>query len=88
VETVLTGIIREGSRKGVFRPGLYSDASRLVIALLDTVILHLDDDHVEELTRDMLVLLQRGLRRAIRLRRRDERLDRKANREEESDGWG
>lgn len=77
MEEVLVETIREGSRKGVFRPGLYRDVSRMVIALLDTMIFHLDDTEISELTEDLLILLQRGLRRAIRLRRRDERLDRK-----------
>ena len=78
VEAKLVEIIREGSRKGVFRPGLYHDASRMVIALLDTVIIYLDDPDVSELTDDLLVMLQRGLRRVLRLRRRDERRDRRA----------
>ncbi len=77
IESMVQEIIRDGSRRGVFRPGLYHDAQGLVMALLDTVILNLEDPRVEQLSQDMLVLIQRGLRRRLRLRRRDERRDRR-----------
>lgn len=87
IEELVAEIIREGSRRGIFRPGLYEDATRLVMALLDTIIAHLDDPEVEELSRDMLRLIQRGLRRAIRLRRRDERRDRRLIQDDEDLDW-
>ncbi|MFW5695011.1 MAG: TetR/AcrR family transcriptional regulator [Alkalispirochaeta sp.] len=87
IEELVTDIIRDGSRRGIFRPGLYEDATRLVMALLDTIIARLDDPEVETLSRDMLRLIQRGLRRAIRLRRRDERRDRRLIQDDEELDW-
>jgi AcrR family transcriptional regulator len=87
IEELVAEIIRDGSRRGIFRPGLYEDATGLVMALLDTTIAHLDDAEVEKLSRDMLRLIQRGLRRAIRLRRRDERRDRRLIQDDEDLDW-
>lgn len=87
IEELVSEIIREGARRGIFRPGLYEDATRLVMALLDTIIDHLDDPEVEQLSQDMLRLIQRGLRRAIRLRRRDERRDRRLIQDDEDLDW-
>lgn len=87
IEDLLAEIIRDGARRGVFRPGLYEDAQRLVMALLDTVIAHLDDPEVEELSRDVLRLIQRGLRRTLRLRRRDERRDRRIIQDDDDLDW-
>lgn len=77
MERVLAEVIREGTRKGVFRSSLYANPTAMVTALFDAAIMHLDDPNSEELLRDLLVLVQRGLRRTLRLRRRDERLDRR-----------
>jgi hypothetical protein len=77
VEEMLREIILEGSRKGVFRTSLYDDPTRLVISIFNTLIYHIEDDDVDVLLGDMLTFLQRGLRRTLRLRRRDERLDRR-----------
>ena len=87
IEKMVREIIRDGSRRGVFRPGLYHDAHKLVMTLLDTVILNLDDPRVEALSQDMLVLIQRGLRRRLRLRRRDERRDRRLIGEDTGVDW-
>ncbi|MFW5827184.1 MAG: TetR/AcrR family transcriptional regulator [Alkalispirochaeta sp.] len=87
MEELVSEVIRDGARRGIFRPGLYEDATRLVMALLDTIIDHLDDPEVEQLSQDMLRLIQRGLRRAIRLRRRDERRDRRLIQDDEELDW-
>ncbi len=87
IEELVSEIIREGALRGIFRPGLYEDATRLVMALIDTIIDHLDDPEVEQLSQDMLRLIQRGLRRAIRLRRRDERRDRRLIQDDEDLDW-
>ncbi|TVR66831.1 MAG: TetR/AcrR family transcriptional regulator [Spirochaetaceae bacterium] len=87
IEKMVREIIRDGSRRGVFRPGLYHDANRLVMVLLDTVIFNFDDPRVEMLAQDVLVLIQRGLRRRLRLRRRDERRDRRLIDEENPIEW-
>ncbi|NBC30793.1 MAG: TetR family transcriptional regulator [Spirochaetes bacterium] len=77
VEELLREIIREGTAKNVFRTGLYRDPARLIIAIFDTIVYQIDRDDIDSLLSDMLVFLQRGLRRTLRLRRRDERYDRK-----------
>lgn len=87
IEHMVDEIIREGTRRGVFRTGLYRNTARLVISMMDTLILNLDDPAVDELTQDTLVLLQRGLRRVLRLRNRDERRDRRMMRGEEEIDW-
>lgn len=87
IERMVREILRDGARRGVFRPGLYHDSHRLVMVLLDTVIYNFDDPRVESLAQDMLVLIQRGLRRRLRLRRRDERLDRRMIGEEAPIEW-
>ncbi|MDA3947967.1 MAG: helix-turn-helix domain containing protein [Spirochaeta sp.] len=87
IEEILGEIIRDGSRRNIFRPGLYNDAHAMVMVLLDTVIVHLDDRNIEAISRDILTLLQRGLRRTIRLRRRAERLDRRIIQDDEGLDW-
>lgn len=87
IEEIVAEIIRDGSRRGVFRPGLYHDATAMVLAILDAMIAHLDDPHIESLSQDMLVLLQRGLRRVLRLRRREERHDRRVLSDDDELDW-
>jgi AcrR family transcriptional regulator len=77
VEELLREIIREGTAKNVFRTGLYRDPARLIIAIFDTIVYQIDRDDIDSLLSDMLIFLQRGLRRTLRLRRRDERYDRR-----------
>ena len=77
LERMVDEIIREGTRKGVFRASLYHNATALVTVIFDAVILHVEDENPDDLFADLLVFLQRGLRRALRLRRRDERRDRR-----------
>lgn len=87
IEELVAQIIHDGSKRGIFRPGLYKDVNLLVVSLFDTVINRLDDPKVETLSRDMLVLIQRGLRRVLRIRRRDERLDRRVLQEQDDIDW-
>jgi AcrR family transcriptional regulator len=85
IEEILGEVIREGSRRNVFRPGLYNDAHCMVLALLDTIIAKLDDPRIDTITEDVLTLLQRGLKRTIRLRHRAERLDRRNSTDDDLD---
>jgi AcrR family transcriptional regulator len=87
IEDIMHDIIREGSRRNVFRPGIYNNAHRMVMALLDTVILHLDDPEIDAIAQDVLLLLQRGLKRTLRLRRRAERLDRRIGGPDDDPDW-
>lgn len=87
IEDALGQILREGSRRGSFRTTRFHDAQAMVTSMLDTLILSLDSPHVDKLADDLLVLVERGLRRAIRLRRRAERLDRRSSVGEEDIDW-
>ncbi len=84
VEEMIAETIRDGSRRGIFRPGLYENVNGMVLALLELVISTSAHPDIDVLTRDILVLLQRGLRRAIRIPRRDELRDRRILQREES----
>jgi hypothetical protein len=57
----------------------------MVLALLDTIIAKLDDPRIDTITEDVLTLLQRGLKRTIRLRHRAERLDRRNSTDDDLD---
>lgn len=77
LQRMFNQIISEGARRGIFRPGLYSDASVMVVALIELVIINQEREQSEELAQDLLTLLQRGLRRAVRIPRPDELRDRR-----------
>jgi AcrR family transcriptional regulator len=68
VERVIADIIREGSRKGLFRSRPYNDPCKMVLAIYDAILMNLESDRIEDLMNDILVLLERGLKRRMRLR--------------------
>lgn len=67
VEKVISEIIREGSRKGVFRVRQYKNPRRMVLAIYDAILMNLDSDGAEDLMNDILRLLERALKRRVRL---------------------
>jgi len=67
VEKVISEIIREGSRKGVFRIRPYKNPRRMVLAIYDAILMNLDSNGVEDLMNDILHLLERALKRRVRL---------------------
>ncbi len=67
VEKVISEIIREGSRKGVFRVRRYKNPRRMVLAIYDAILMNLDSESVEDLMNDILHLLERALKRRVRL---------------------
>ncbi len=67
VEKVVSEIIREGSRKGVFRVRQYRNPRRMVLAIYDAILMNLDSDGAEDLMNDILRLLERALKRRVRL---------------------
>ncbi len=77
VERIMAEVLREGAMSNVFRTGLYRNATFLVTGLFDTILQNLDAPQLEDLVEDLLTLIERGLKRRLRLRRRDERLDRR-----------
>jgi AcrR family transcriptional regulator len=67
VEKVISAIIREGSRKRVFRVRQYKNPRRMVLAIYDAILMNLDSDGAEDLMNDILRLLERALKRRVRL---------------------
>ncbi len=61
-------LIKEGGQKGEFRSRLFKDPRAMVMALFEAALLHLDAQGAEDLAHDLVVLMQRGLGRRIRLR--------------------
>jgi AcrR family transcriptional regulator len=77
IEQLLDGILREGTRKRVFRTDLFQDPRGMLIAVFNSMLVDPDEKSVTRLMNDLLLLIRRGLGRRLRLRRRDERLDRR-----------
>ena len=77
IEGQFTEILRHGGNRRVFRSGLFHDPKRMVVSLFDTILLNLESDDISDLMDDILLLLERGLKRRLRLRQRDERRDRR-----------
>jgi len=67
VEQVITQVLQEGSRKGVFRVRRYKNPKRMVLAIYDAILMNLDSAGAENLTDDVLHLLERALKRRVRL---------------------
>jgi AcrR family transcriptional regulator len=82
VESILGDILEEGTRKGVFRTSLFRDPRRMLIAIFSAVPLDGGAAASLDLADDMMVLIERGLKRWLRFRR-DERVDVRARRRED-----
>jgi len=67
VEKVIIQILHEGSRKGVFRIRQYKNPKRMVLAIYDAILMNLDSASAENLMNDILHLLERALKRRVRL---------------------
>jgi AcrR family transcriptional regulator len=67
VEKVIVQILQEGSRKGVFRVRNYKNPKRMVLAIYDAILMNLDSAGAENLMNDILHLLERALKRRVRL---------------------
>jgi AcrR family transcriptional regulator len=79
IEELLGEILAEGTSKGVFRTSLFHDAQRMLVEIFFAVSLNGRAADATELAEDMMVLIERGLKRWLRFRR-DERLDVRAHR--------
>jgi AcrR family transcriptional regulator len=88
VEEVVTQILREGSRKGVFRVRQYKNPKRMVLAIYDAILMNLDSSGAENLMNDVLYLLERALKRRVRLPGSGTLRDRRAIAREEGEGSG
>jgi AcrR family transcriptional regulator len=77
IEGLLDEILKEGARKRVFRARLFQNPRRMLLAVYNSVLMDPGEGSVTELMNDVLLLVERGLKRRLRLRKRDERLDRR-----------
>jgi hypothetical protein len=77
IERLLDEILKEGAGKRVFRTGLFQNPHRMLLAVYNSVLLDPDEGSLTELMNDVLILIERGIKRRLRLRQRDERLDRR-----------
>jgi AcrR family transcriptional regulator len=75
VETILGEILVDGTRHGVFRTGLFRNPKRMLVAIFSAV--SLNGEPSMELADDVMLLVERGLKRWLRFRHA-ERVDRRA----------
>ena len=83
IEALLGEILDEGTRKGVFRTSLFRDPRRMLVAIFFAVPLNGGTADSLDLADDVMVLIERGLRRWLRFRyeeRRDVRTQRRTRR--------
>lgn len=81
IEKLLEEILAEGTRKGVFRTSLFKNPRRMLFAIFTTLSLNARDQSSDDLTDDVMMLIERGLKRWLRFRRA-ERLDLRARRKQ------
>jgi AcrR family transcriptional regulator len=79
VEALVEDILAEGTRRGVFRTSLFRNPKRMLIAIFTVLPLNARGPYTEDLAEDVMMLIERGLKRWLRFRR-DERLDTRARR--------
>jgi AcrR family transcriptional regulator len=77
IEGMIHEIIEEGMQKRVFRSGIFRDPTRMVSAIYQGILIGIDHEESDDLLHDILLLMSRGLKRRFRLRKRDERRDRR-----------
>ena len=80
IEGLIGGILAEGTRKGIFRTDVFRNPTQVLMAVFRSLLTETAVADVDDLIRDASLLVERGLKRWIRLRMRDERLDRRASR--------
>ena len=80
VEELIEEILSEGTRRGMFRTSLFRNPKRMLIAIFTTLPLNVPGPYTADLTDDVMMLIDRGLKRWLRFRQRDERLDSRARR--------
>jgi len=79
IEGMIREIIDEGMQKRVFRSGIFRDPTRMVSSIYQGILIGIDRGESDDLLHDILLLMSRGLKRRFRLRKRDERRDRRIN---------
>ena len=77
IEALLGDILAEGTRKGVFRTSLFKNPTGMLISVFSAV--SLNGASSLEMADDVMVLIERGLKRWLRFRRQ-ERVDMRSGR--------
>jgi AcrR family transcriptional regulator len=80
IESLLEEILRDGTSQGVFRTGLFKDPTRMLFAVFTAIPLSLQDPFALDLADDVMILVERGLKRWLRFRQREERQEARARR--------
>ena len=80
IRRLISSIIREGNEKRLFRSRIYSNAENMLFTIYTAVIFEYSSKNIEELMDDILLLIERGMKRRLRLRNRDEKLDKRNRR--------
>ena len=80
IEDMTREILADGTARGTFRTSLFHDPTRMLVAIFGAVTLNDHGGSTDELTDDVVTLVERGLKRWLRFRQRDERLDSRARR--------
>ncbi len=80
IESLLDEVLDDGTRQGVFRTSLFKDPRRMLFAVFTAIPLNPRVDLGQDLADDVMVLVERGLKRWLRFRQREERLDARARR--------
>ncbi len=75
IESLVEEILAEGTRRGVFRTSLFHNPKSMLIAIFTALPLSARGASTEDLSDDVMMLIERGLKRWLRFRQRDERLD-------------
>jgi AcrR family transcriptional regulator len=68
VEKAISGIIKEGEQKRLLRVRSLANPTGLLLAIYDAILMKLDSPGIEELMNDALLMIERALKRRIRLR--------------------
>ena len=79
IETLLEGILNDGARAGVFRTGLFKDPKGMLLALFTSIPLNLQGAFTQDLADDVITLIERGLKRWLRFRQKEERQEARAH---------
>ncbi len=80
IESMIADIIKDGSRRRIFRTGIFNDPRLMVTAIYNTILTNFEINEIEDLIHDILLLLERGLKRRPRLIKPEERKDRRNKR--------
>jgi AcrR family transcriptional regulator len=76
LEELLTKILEEGTRQRVFRPSRYQDPAGMIMTVMEAILPYMDREGSEVLLEDILTLLERGIKRTLRLKGWEDRKDR------------